>query len=114
MPTVPRTIVSGILALGLAACAPTSNTPPVASGEPIPPAPAPAPAPSDDKCNAGRVADVVGQPYNDALLARVKAAIGHDTIRPIQPGQPVTMDFREERLNIEIGTDGKIVRVFCA
>ena len=107
MLTVRRAVFSGVLALGLAACASTGSNSPADSTEP-------APAPADDKCNAARVADVVGQPYNDALLARVKAAVGHDVIRPIRPGQPVTMDYREERLNIEIGADGKVVRVYCA
>jgi hypothetical protein len=28
-------------------------------------------------------------------------------------GQAVTMDFRAERLNVEIGKDDKVARVFC-
>ena len=107
MPTAARFLFPGILAIGLAACTPSSS-------EPQAPANPPEPPPADDKCNASRVADIVGQPYDDALLARAKAAVGHETIRPIHPGQPVTMDFREERLNIEIGEDGKVIRVFCA
>jgi len=110
MPTAAaKTFVAGILAAGLAACTPSGNGPSADSTEP-----AAAPAPADDKCNSARVADVVGQPYDDALLARIKTAVGHDTIRPIRPGDAVTMDFREERLNVEIGADGKVVRVFCS
>jgi hypothetical protein len=111
MPTVTRTLVSGIMALGLAACASPSAEPP----PPVPTPPATqVPPPADDKCNSRVVADVVGQPYNDALLARIKTAVGHDKIRPIRPGEAVTMDFVEERLNLEIGADGKVVRVFCS
>lgn len=107
MQIAAKTLFAGMLAAGLAACAPSADSPATASTEPPP-------APADDKCNAGRAADVVGQPYNDALLARVKTAVGHENIRPIHPGQAVTMDFREERLNIEIGADGKVVRVYCS
>lgn len=108
MPTVvAKTLVAGILAAGLAACASSGNGPPAASTEPATP-------PADDKCNSSRAANLVGQPWDDSMLPQVEAAVGHDTIRPIRPGQPVTMDFREDRLNIEIGADGKVVRVYCA
>lgn len=107
MPTFTRTLVSGILALGLAACASSSNNPPAASAEPAPP-----PA-ADDKCNSAQAAQFVGQHFDDALLARVKAAVGHDTIRVIRPNQPVTMDFREERLNLDLDANDVVTRVHC-
>ena len=107
MPTVTRTLISGMLALSLAACASTNNDSPLASAEPAAP-------PADDKCNASLVANLVGQPWHDSMLTQLKEAVGHETIRTIRPGQPVTMDYREERLNVEIGPDGKVVRVFCA
>jgi hypothetical protein len=55
----------------------------------------------------------VGQPYNDALLAKIKAAVGHDTIRVVRPGQPVTMDFREDRLNVDLNENDTVKRVHC-
>ncbi|MER2509261.1 I78 family peptidase inhibitor [Amaricoccus sp.] len=33
--------------------------------------------------------------------------------RVIFPGMPVTMDYRAERMNVEIGAGDKVARVFC-
>jgi len=33
--------------------------------------------------------------------------------RIIFPGQAVTMDFSADRLNVEIGTDDRVTRVYC-
>ena len=33
--------------------------------------------------------------------------------RVIGPSDPVTMDFRPERLNVEVGADGRIAKVGC-
>jgi hypothetical protein len=39
---------------------------------------------------------------------------GASLVRQIQPGQPVTMDFRQERVTIETDArTGKIVRASC-
>lgn len=107
MAPVTRILVSGILALGLAGCIPASNNS-VAS----PDKPASPPA-ADDKCKASFVSDLVGQPYDQGMLDRIKATVGHVYIRPIRPNQAVTMDYREERLNIDIDKDEKIVRFHC-
>ena len=46
--------------------------------------------------------------------AEAKQATGASIVRQIQPGQGVTMDYRQERVTIETDpqTD-KIVRAFC-
>ncbi len=33
--------------------------------------------------------------------------------RVIFPGMPVTMDFRAERMNVEVGSGDRVARVFC-
>lgn len=46
--------------------------------------------------------------------AQAKQLTGATVVRQIKPGDPVTMDFRQERITIE--TDprtGRIVRAFC-
>jgi hypothetical protein len=56
------------------------------------------------------------------LLGRVKSAkVGNDALRLsgatalrwIAPGMMVTMDYREDRLNLHVGPDGKIARITC-
>lgn len=34
-------------------------------------------------------------------------------MRIIRPGMAVTMDYSPSRLNVEIGADGRIARIFC-
>jgi hypothetical protein len=61
-----------------------------------------------DLCDAGRYAGLAGQ--DGTALERV-LLLGQ--VRVIRPGDAVTMDLRPERINFEIGTDGRIGRVFC-
>jgi hypothetical protein len=86
----------------LAACAPAA-----APGEA---APDQRPAASG-ACNATRVANLVGQPVATAEMARIRA--GARTMRICTTGQPVTMDFRPDRLNVEQDASGRIVRLTC-
>lgn len=46
--------------------------------------------------------------------AQAKRITGASIVRQIKPGQPVTMDYREERVTIETDPKtGRIVRAFC-
>jgi hypothetical protein len=76
------------------------------------PAPEPLPAPGA-ACDAGRVQSYVGQPFSDALAERARAEAGARTVRSYGVGDPVTMDFRPDRLNVERGADGRIVKLGC-
>lgn len=93
------------LVMLLAACAPGTSP-----GEP--PAAEPAP-PTDDECGAGRLDAFLGLAAGEDVLARIRAAIGHDRIRVIHPGDAVTMDYRADRLNVELGADSRIERLRC-
>ncbi|MDJ1009392.1 MAG: I78 family peptidase inhibitor [Paracoccaceae bacterium] len=81
-----------LLALALAAC--TEAAPP--------------PSPAEDGCGAAALADLVGQ---DA--SALAAMTFPDTTRFIRPGDAVTMDYSAERLNIDLGADGTILRLWC-
>ncbi len=46
--------------------------------------------------------------------ADARQATGASIVRQVQPGQPVTMDYRLERVTIETdAASGKIVRAYC-
>lgn len=46
--------------------------------------------------------------------AQAKQVTGASLVRQIKPGQPVTMDYRPERVTIETDQKtGKILRAFC-
>lgn len=61
--------------------------------------------------------DSCGAIDNQSLVGQSAAALDPATLpegtRVIFPGMPVTMDLREERMNVEVGGGDKVVRVFC-
>jgi phage terminase large subunit-like protein len=63
--------------------------------------------PGSDACGASGYQSLVGTPLAAAALPADLDA------RIIRPGMAVTMDFRADRLNIEVNEAGEIVRVYC-
>ena len=66
------------------------------------------PEPDTDQCNASQLQGLVGQPASVLRDMMLRAGT-----RVINPGDAVTMDFRPDRMNIEIGTGGRIEKVSC-
>ncbi len=81
------------LLLLLAACAPARPS--------LPPTIA-------DTCGARDYGNLIGQ---DVTALEKVLILG--PVRVVRPGDMVTMDFREDRINFGIGTDDKIVEVSC-
>lgn len=86
------------LALALAACAsqPAEETT-AASGT----------------CNADPAQAWVGKPASDANVQAAFKASGAKTLRALKPGQAVTMDYREDRVNVLQDAAGIIERISC-
>jgi hypothetical protein len=111
-------LFSTVLILALVACTqPENGTPdtptPVASAQPAPPSDSAEPEPAANECGANKLGAYLNQlPTSDAML-KIRTTIGHERIRTINPGDAVTMDFRSDRLNVEIGEDGRIKRLRC-
>ena len=61
-----------------------------------------------DSFGATDFQDLVGQPDSNLFPEDLPAPV-----RILKPGMAVTMDYRPDRLNIEISTEGVISRVFC-
>lgn len=74
----------------------------------VQPIPVPVEEPDTDQCNASALQGLIGQPA--AVLRDMMLKAG---TRVINPGDAVTMDFRPDRMNIEIGTSGRIEKVAC-
>lgn len=84
----------------LAACA--TPLPQVPEGPALPPV-------AQDTCNANQYGNLIGQDataLEDVLIMR--------QVRVIRPGQAVTMDFRPERINFNIGADNRISTIACS
>jgi hypothetical protein len=94
---MPRFVLLSIAALSLAACAVPSQSPD--------PLPDPAEA---DECGASGLQQFVGR--DSSVLA---ATTFLAPVHIIRPGEAVTMDFNPARLNFELDSDERIVRVYC-
>ena len=90
----------------IAGCtAPASGTAPVA-GAPASPA-------VRQQCDAAAAGFVVGQPLTPQLEAAARSRAGAALVRVIQPGQAVTMEFNEARLNLEVDARKRVKQVRC-
>ncbi|MGV8961744.1 MAG: I78 family peptidase inhibitor [Stenotrophomonas sp.] len=70
-------------------------------------------APPVGSCDASQVQGLVGQPFNENLLDQAKQDAEAHEVRVLKPGQPVTMEFIGERLNLEVDEKGLISDVRC-
>lgn len=76
-------------------------------------APMPDPMPGPVRCNAGAVQGFVGREARPGAVERAKRRAGARDVRVIRPGQAVTMDFRSDRLNLEVDHRNNIRRAHC-
>lgn len=74
---------------------------------PQPPEPPRSPA-RPDTCGAARYENLIGQ---DATALERVLIMGQ--VRVIRPGMAVTKDYRPARINFDIGTDNRILRINC-
>jgi hypothetical protein len=65
------------------------------------------------KCVADGLARLTGKTRSEAVSKQALRLSGAKMIRWIAPGMAVTMDYREDRLNLETDTHGKITRAHC-
>lgn len=125
-PTVP--LLAAALAFTLAACSPqppepadppegvvgvdpadTTMPPTADAGEALEPA-----APGMvDSCDAGAVQSLIGQEATEAVVEQARIDAGAETARTLRPGEVVTMEYREGRLNVDVDDDGTITSLRC-
>lgn len=96
---VPVVMTMTMLAAMLAGC---TTTPTAAPDKSVP----------GVQCDATAVQDFVGRPA-DMVVEEAQRRSGARTVRRYRSGDPVTMDFRSDRLNIETDGNGRIVKLSC-
>jgi hypothetical protein len=84
--------------LATAACAPKERPTPVAPGV---------------ECNASKLGGLIGKTRSAEVEAEAKKLSGANMVRWLTPDMAVTMEFRADRLNLHLGTDGKIGSARC-
>jgi len=96
------TLTALAAALTLAACAPPGPTDPGPTAD------------ASDACGASAAQAAVGATRAEAepIIRRASETAG-GTYRIVEHGQPMTMDFRGDRLTVRVGRDGLIETVAC-
>lgn len=74
---------------------------------------APVPADGASQCRAEPAQWAVGQVISDSLVNRIQVESGASVVRRLRPGQPMTRDFRHDRVNVEIDNAGRIQTIAC-
>lgn len=66
-----------------------------------------------DPCNADAAKSFVGKAASAEVVEQARTAAGADMARVLKPGQVVTMEYRAERLNIDVDAGNTITNVRC-
>ena len=90
---------AAVLLLSIAGCA----TPPTAA----------TPLPEDGPCIADAARWAIGSAATPEVVERARAESHSSDVRVVEPGQPVTMDYNPERLNIDVNERGAIIGLKC-
>jgi hypothetical protein len=65
------------------------------------------------KCDALKAQSLIGRQASSALGAEALRRTGATALRWIPIGSAVTMDYREDRLNIELNRNNRVSAVRC-
>jgi hypothetical protein len=64
-------------------------------------------------CDAAPAQSHLGKPYSEALGKQLQELTGATILRAVHEGDPVTEDYRPERLTVVWNDDGKIIKMSC-
>lgn len=73
----------------------------------------PTPMPGPRVCNASAVQRYMGATISPHLQSRLRARSSASAVRVVRPGQPVTMDFRRDRLTVDVDGRDRITGLRC-
>lgn len=65
------------------------------------------------KCDAAGAQKLIGRSKSAKVRAEALRLSGATALRWIAPGTMVTMDYREDRVNLRVDAAGKVVKVDC-
>ena len=71
------------------------------------------PPPEHVACNAAAAQGLIGRQQSPALVQEARRRTGAGAVRVLRPGQMVTMEYRADRLNIRVDTQGKVLAITC-
>jgi hypothetical protein len=111
-------LFAAVVVSGLTACVTPADeqasVPPKPPHEVAPPAP---PTPPGEepimKCDDSNTEWANGKLADEALVTRIRTETNSKSVRVIKPGMMVTMDYREDRVNIDVDATNHVTNVRC-
>ena len=122
---LPALCLAAALPLAMSACAapraaaemPSSAEQSAATGQPAsePAAPMqPSPLPPRPTCNSEAAkAGAIGKTADAATVERARTAAGGHTVRVLKPGQAITKEYLDGRVNVRVDENNVVVEVDC-
>lgn len=101
-----KTFATGALLMTTAACA---VVPPASEAEQA----GQAPAAAGGICKADAARSLTGRQASGELGTEALRLSGATALRWIRPGDVVTMDYREDRVNIELDSNSRVQLIRC-
>lgn len=72
-----------------------------------------APSTTRQMCDSQRVQNMLGQTFSDSVAQSARNGSGSKSVRVLKPGQVMTMEYDEARLNIILNGNGAIEALRC-
>ena len=68
---------------------------------------------SNYRCDAAPAQRLIGRAATADLAAEAQRVTGSGSVRWLQPGQVVAMEYRADRLNIELDAANRVMAIRC-
>jgi hypothetical protein len=91
-------LAAGAVLMAMAGCATAAEEVPVRGG---------------GSCDASKAQKLIGRARSARLGAEALRLSGATALRWIPPGAMVTMDYRENRINLRLDTRSKVIKADC-
>ena len=73
----------------------------------------PLPGMPSGRCETAGLGNLIGRPATPGLVNRARQRSGASAARVLRPGQIVTMEYREGRLNVNVDGRNRVQRFIC-
>lgn len=64
-------------------------------------------------CEPEKAQWAIGENATEEVLERIRTDTGARVTRPLKPGQPATMDYRPDRVNVVTDDEGVVLELTC-
>jgi hypothetical protein len=71
------------------------------------------PSGGNGQCDASTVQTIVGERFSDRAAQNAQSRAGASTLRVLQPGQVMTMEYNPQRLTVVVDESGAIASARC-